>query len=339
MLPFVRTKNGMTVYISSGPVSFEDTHPMFNKIYSGLVAGELTELELNEINDEQEAIKKWSKGAITFDGTDAFFNGFKLHSSIRRRLIAMVEADEDVSVLEKFLENLFENPSSNSVEQLYGFLTKNNLPITPDGMFFAYKKVRWDMKDIYSGTFDNSVGAKPKMARHQVDDNMHQTCSHGLHVASFDYMQHYGGSNKNADDVIVIVKVNPKDVVSVPTDYNNAKMRVTTYEVVGIVPRGEGDILFKDFSTADTSRISRVIESVREFDAFSGFKFSEDVTDGFTDFDTVKLVSSLFEKHDVKVLGCSSIDEVTANFLKSTFWKVSVENVSKFIVNNSEFGK
>jgi len=32
----------------------------------------------------------------------------------------------------------------------------------------------------------------------------------------------------------VLVKVNPKDVVSVPVDYNNTKMRVCRYEVISV---------------------------------------------------------------------------------------------------------
>ena len=33
----------------------------------------------------------------------------------------------------------------------------------------------------------------------------------------------------------MIVKINPRDVVSIPTDYNNAKGRACRYEVIGEV--------------------------------------------------------------------------------------------------------
>jgi hypothetical protein len=127
------------------------------------------------------------------------------------------------------MENLLENPSKRSVDELYGFLEKNNLPITPDGHFLAYKKVRNDYKDVYSGTMDNSPGQVVTMPRNKVDDDKDRTCSVGLHFCSEGYLNHFGGER------VVIVKVNPRDVVSIPSDYNNTKGRACQYEVIGEV--------------------------------------------------------------------------------------------------------
>jgi hypothetical protein len=108
-------------------------------------------------------------------------------------------------------------------------LEKNALPITPDGHFLAYKKVRNDFLDIHSGTMDNSVGQIVEMERHEVNDNKDETCSTGLHFCGMSYLNHFGGS----DSRTVIVKINPADVVSIPSDYNNAKGRACRYEVIG----------------------------------------------------------------------------------------------------------
>jgi hypothetical protein len=70
------------------------------------------------------------------------------------------------------------------------------------------------------------------MDRSKVDDDPNNTCSKGLHVASLPYLQHYPGS------VTVLVKVNPANVVSIPTDYNNSKMRVCEYEVFAVHDKG-----------------------------------------------------------------------------------------------------
>jgi hypothetical protein len=40
-------------------------------------------------------------------------------------------------------------------------------------------------------------------------------------------LSHFGGERT------VIVKINPRDVVSIPTDYNEAKGRACRYEVIG----------------------------------------------------------------------------------------------------------
>jgi len=119
---------------------------------------------------------------------------------------------------------------------LYGFLEKNRLPITGDGHFLAYKKVRDNFMDVYTGTMDNSVGKFVEMERNQVNDDKNQTCSAGLHFCSESYLNHFGGERT------VIVKINPRDVVSIPTDYDNAKGRACRYEVigeVGVMPNDE----------------------------------------------------------------------------------------------------
>jgi hypothetical protein len=125
------------------------------------------------------------------------------------------------------MENLYANPSKRAVTELYGFLEKNNLPITPDGYFLAYKKVRKDFLDVHSGTMDNSPGTIVEMERNKVDDNKDQTCSTGLHFCGMSYLSHFGGERT------VIVKINPADVVSIPSDYNDAKGRACRYEVIG----------------------------------------------------------------------------------------------------------
>ena len=127
------------------------------------------------------------------------------------------------------MENLMNNPSYRAVNELYGFLEKNSLPITPDGCFLAYKKVRNDYMDIHSGTFNNSVGYICEMERNQVDDNQNNTCSSGLHFCSKEYLNHFG----SGDSRTMIVKINPADVVSIPTDYNNSKGRTCRYTVIG----------------------------------------------------------------------------------------------------------
>jgi hypothetical protein len=143
----------------------------------------------------------------------------------------MLQDGFPIEPLVNFMENLMTNPSKRAVTELYGFLEKNSLPITPDGYFLAYKKVRQNYFDCHTGTMDNSVGKVVEMERNEVNDNKDQTCSTGLHFCSQEYLPHFGGG----DSRVVIVKINPRDVVSIPSDYNNAKGRACRYEVIGEV--------------------------------------------------------------------------------------------------------
>jgi len=156
-----------------------------------------------------------------------FWKGKEFHNALSTRMIGMLQEGLPVEPLVLFMENLMSNPSKRSVTELYGFLEKNNLPITSDGHFLAYKKVRKDFKDCNTGTMDNSVGQVVSMERNEVDDDQNRTCSTGLHFCSQNYLNHFGGERT------VIVKINPRDVVSIPTDYDNSKGRASRYEVIG----------------------------------------------------------------------------------------------------------
>ena len=141
----------------------------------------------------------------------------------------MMSEGFDIKPMVNFLYNLMQNPLQSAIAELYDFLEACDLPLTKDGCFMAYKKIRSNYKDIHSGTMDNSPGKIVEMPRDNVNEDRMQTCSRGLHFCSKSYLPHFGSSEGNR---IVLVKVNPKDVVSIPADYNNAKGRACKYEVI-----------------------------------------------------------------------------------------------------------
>jgi hypothetical protein len=74
----------------------------------------------------------------------------------------------------------------------------------------------------------NEVGATIEVARRCVDDNKDNHCSFGLHVGSFDYASDWSGE----DGKLLLVEFDPADAVSVPTDCNFQKLRVSKYKVI-----------------------------------------------------------------------------------------------------------
>lgn len=141
-------------------------------------------------------------------------------------------------------------------EDLYRFLEKGKMPLTGDGCFLAYKAIDGDWYSIHAGnlrgttgtvvrvngaeldctstpatghgTIRNQVGDAPRIPLNMVNPNRDETCSHGLHVCSFDYLPHFSHANGH----VVLCKVAPEDVGSIPADYNDTKMRVCAYSVV-----------------------------------------------------------------------------------------------------------
>ena len=160
-----------------------------------------------------------------------------LHNALVDRIIAMAQEGFDVGPMVRFMSNLLCNPIASAVEEAYLFLEACKLPITDDGCFIAYKIVQEDYMDIYSRTMSNKIGAVLEMPRFEVDSNRNNTCSRGLHFCSKEYLNAYGSSSRSTDRAM-LVKINPADIVSIPSDYNNAKGRAWRYEVVGEVPSG-----------------------------------------------------------------------------------------------------
>jgi len=176
-----------------------------------------------------EALNAYLSDGISIKEGVLSYNGYDLHNSLTKRIISFVRQDLPFDPLVKFLKNLLANPSKRAVDELYDFLEVGELPITEDGCFLAYKNVKADYTDIHSGKFDNSVGKVCEMLRNQVDEDKDRTCSYGLHFCSIKYLPHFSDSNGGHT---MIVKINPKDVVAIPADYNNTKGRTCRYEVV-----------------------------------------------------------------------------------------------------------
>lgn len=224
------SKEAITLIFSDDTVAIDKSNPRFNDILQLCKEGKYADAAaLSTI--KQQVNQAFDGTGVEVVAGEVLYNGTPLHNVLCERILDVLREGLEATGLVKFLENLMKNPSYTAVQELYLFLEANKIPITEDGYFLAWKKIRHDWKDIYSGSVDYSIGAKPTMPRNQVDENRHQTCSRGLHVAGWDYLPHFGSSNTNSDRVI-IVKVNPADVVAVPSDYNNAKMRVATMEVL-----------------------------------------------------------------------------------------------------------
>ena len=231
MLNHIITENSITVLIKNIPEIIDNSHPNFKKVESALKNG-ASEEEILRLMNVGEAVKEFAKvteGNVEVKDGEILYKGEIIHSALSRRIISLMNRGFDITPFTNFMENLYKNPSNRAVNETYGFLEACNLPITEDGCFLAYKKITKDYLDCYTKTIDNSIGKTVEVPRNKVDEDSNVTCSYGLHVASYSYMAHYPG------DRIVICKVNPADVVAVPSDYNNAKMRVCRYEVINEV--------------------------------------------------------------------------------------------------------
>lgn len=220
--------NTAIIVVGGRTFNLNDTHPAWKQVVAKLRKYDYEGLEA--ILDVRKAVEVFSDGlvVITDDGELAY-DGKPLHSVLAKRIVGDFKKGFDVKALVAFLHRVEENPSKTAREELYLWLETSKLPFTPDGHFLAYKKVRGDYKDIYSGKFDHSIGTTLAMPREKVDPDRNRTCSYGFHFCSLDYLNHYSSC---ANDRVVIVKVDPANVVAIPSDYQNQKGRATGYTVV-----------------------------------------------------------------------------------------------------------
>ncbi len=224
MFPHIMSDTSITVFIDGAPTTFDHSHPNFAFVEDAIANEDWAAVQ-SYINIP-DAIEKYAKGLVTIDNGMVMYDGEEVHNVVSHKILACMGEGFPFEHIVKFLNSVKQNPSRSSVEELYIFLESNDLPITEDGHFLAYKRVTDTYKDKHTGKFDNSIGAKPSMKRNDVDDRRDVTCSKGLHFCALKYAEGFG------QGPIMVLKINPKDVVSIPNDYNNQKGRCSDYEVV-----------------------------------------------------------------------------------------------------------
>jgi len=192
--------------------------------------------------------------------------GKPVHNSLTKRILELQKAGLPYVGFIRFMLNLMQNPSEDSQKALYDFLEQGRFPLTEDGCFLGYKGVRRGtltrpdgttyetLVDCHSGKFDMAPGNKHRMPWNEVDDNRGQACGAGFHVGTISHAKGYG-------DTMIVVKVDPRDCVSVPL-YEKHKLRACAYEVVNI------------FTEKDAAR--EMIKPVYSEEQFTSPTFNED---------------------------------------------------------------
>ena len=235
------------------------THPNFNKIVEAAIAGNESVASMFDVADViAKQFDTLSERVSLGDDRKVYFDNDVVDSALSDQIVRFLEQGEEFAPLVKFMENVYSNPNVHSREQLYNWLRDREFAITEDGNFLAYKGVTNDFESVHSGRaivngittegrIPNHIGNVITMPRSEVQFDPTIGCHTGLHAGTIEYASDFG-------DKVLIVEINPRDVVSVPTDCNAQKLRVSRYEVkdecAGIVRRAvvHGDGYYDEFS-------------------------------------------------------------------------------------------
>ena len=230
-IPYIIQADTVTVFVKNRPHTINRTHTHYEAVIKAIKSSDWDAIP--KLVDIREVLVDYAFGKVTIENNQIKWNGKSITNGMTRRILDMFKQGFAIEPMIRFMDKVMLNPSTYAVDELYTFLENNNLPITPEGNFLAYKKIRDNYTDCHTGKMDNSIGKTVSMPRTEVDANRNNTCSSGLHACSLEYLKSFHGART------VIVEIDPQDFVSCPTDYNNAKIRVCKYKVIGEIANTE----------------------------------------------------------------------------------------------------
>lgn len=235
----------VTVVVDGKPYVAASDHQNYDAIIEKARARDESVVELFDLSVLVKAKFERVSDRLSIKNGIVYFDGDPQDNALAGQIVAFYAAGvEDWKPLIPFYEKLAANPNEHSREQLFRWLGANGkvFTITEEGDIVGYKGVKTENGKYFSiksgfaivddeevnGFIPNEIGSKISMPRSKVQHDPNVGCSYGLHVGTFDYA--YGW----AEGAVLEVHVNPRDVVSVPTECDSAKLRTCAYTVVGL---------------------------------------------------------------------------------------------------------
>lgn len=260
-IPFTLTQGEntsvLTALIDGNVYTAEKTHVNWRNLVDAVTNSDddLDLVALARLFDPAEAVQTYFTKVserVSVAGGHVYLDGEEVNGGLANMIIRYINENEDsrAMALVNFLENVANNPNEHSREQLYDWLSRYDFAINDAGNFLAYKGVvkRLDGVDmdkypyqssssgraivdgtVYNGRIPNGVGAVVEMPRTSVQHDPSVGCHTGLHAGTWEYASTF------TSGPCLLVEINPRDVVSVPTDCDWQKIRTCRYTVVDVV--------------------------------------------------------------------------------------------------------
>lgn len=238
-------KDSLTIVFGDGsiqPISGE--HPGFQSILEALKAKASDDLIRGLADPANLIFTKTHRltDRITLAGGTLLLDGDVLEGPLADFIVNIAQnSDNESSYMAwvKFVDKLATNPSPESRDHLFMFMTTHGITVTPEGDIVLYKGVNADGTSIHAGygivdgqamdgNLPNKVGSVLEFPRSKVNANRGIGCATGLHAGTHEYASAFSRGQ------LLTVVINPRDVVSVPSDHENSKVRVSRYTVLEI---------------------------------------------------------------------------------------------------------
>lgn len=225
-LPYFISQNKITLIRNGEPVSIDVTSEDFDSLQNAIFKNDWKQVEFILENPTPTGDYSIGDDEVKISDDTITFNGEQLEHALVYRLKEMQKKGlKNPNPWLHFISKIMKNPSQRIRDNLHSFVEDRHMALTEEGNILAYKGVREDYMDIYSGTICNIPGNTIQVPRPDVDDNPEHTCSNGLHVGDYDYARSWGSNGK-----LLLIEFDPADAVSVPID--GQKLRVCRYKVL-----------------------------------------------------------------------------------------------------------
>lgn len=235
----------ISVFVPGQPpqVAVSD-HPNFQEILDGAVAGDESIIDLFDTSLTVATKFEKLSDRVTVANGRVYFDGDELHNVLTEQILRLLNEGADFMPFVRFLDKLMQNPEQHSRDNLYRWLNAGDWSITGNGDIIGYKGIAKDGNggyvsihsgraivdgEVVTGRIPNAPGSTIEMPRSEVTFDPAVGCHSGLHIGTWDYANSFGRGG------VLEVRVNPRDVVSVPTDSGDQKLRACRYEVAKIV--------------------------------------------------------------------------------------------------------
>ena len=227
--------NSITVFFKSGESAvWKADNPNYKVVKDLAIKSEWIAIETlhNTSKAVLEGNIEISEDGITAKTTDV---SIKIKLDEENKFVKFVKLLKEKGVVDKrieeitpFLKKLVDNTFIDAVEEVYDFCSAGDFEITKDGNIIAYKNVREDLGSIHDdGKTRHVIGEYTEVK--DFDTDRHSVCSKGLHFCSRGYLASYIGPQT------IAVEIDPRDIVSIPTDYSYQKGRCRKYKTLGIL--------------------------------------------------------------------------------------------------------
>lgn len=217
-----------------------------------------------QIAQALETLDSDTRGSFMLSRAGVLYEGTLLPKTISTHIVRILHDNSGASSFDrwsafaKFVEKLYSNVDGFIRDQLFDWLValedvSGGFTLTKNGNLIGYKGTGLkdgvptsgfsghafvlsrdvegnEVTSEYKGQqIPNAVGTEVMMPRNEVQFDPAVGCAAGLHVSNIDYARGY------ASGCILMVEVDPRDIVSVPTQHSAQKMRVSRYKVLQLV--------------------------------------------------------------------------------------------------------